>query len=72
MSADLRSILGSMTEFAFMIAAYTKGELTTDGALAELAEWLGQTPCSPLGTVRAIVAAPVRRWPRTAPRAHFG
>jgi len=39
-----RRVLGSMTDFVFMMTAYTKGELNADDALVELAVWLAEAP----------------------------
>jgi len=39
-----RHVLGSMTDFAFML-----GESSRDSSLVDLSLWLAQTPCSPIG-----------------------
>jgi len=52
-----RQVLGCMTEFAFMTAAYTKGHLVTDDALVELAVWLAEAPCRLIGMERPRDAA---------------
>jgi hypothetical protein len=40
-----------MTDFAWMMRAYTKGALKTDDALVELSAWLAEAPCSPIAIV---------------------
>lgn len=52
-----RRVLGSMTDFAFMMGAYTKRELNTDDALIDLSVWLAGTPCSPIAMVFPCDAA---------------
>lgn len=41
-----RSVVGMMTEFAFLAGAYAESEDTVD--LVDLSLWLARTPCRPL------------------------
>jgi hypothetical protein len=43
-----RSVVGMMTEFAFLSRAYAKSEDAVD--LVELSLWLARTPCGPLAS----------------------
>lgn len=52
-----RRVLGSMTDFAFLMKAWADRNLCDDGSLVALAVRLAAAPCSPLGGGRPRDAA---------------